>query len=186
MRWLIATLTSLEPQNLKSHSTSHEKPEKKAKRKKAKVKSKTVFYVCSFSTNIFLLVFEPYTKLSLSLSLRLSLCLCVWESEVYEQWGGKKSSQALGRFEKNCATIADKTNTFVASQRNVHKARFGRNVKIFVKMPTPYNRPGSMRESRLGPTRDETRREGQGGRRSRDLFACQCNSNSNNNSDGDG
>lgn len=132
----------------------------------------------------FFFLFSSPTRSFPCPSLPHSVCMCVCEKVKFMSSGGKKSSQALGRFEKNCATIADKTNTFVASQRNVHKARFGRNVKIFVKMPTPYNRPGSMRESRLGPTRHERRREGQGGRRSRDLFACQCNSN--NNSDGDG
>lgn len=117
----------------------------------------------------FFLMFSSPTRSPLfsSLCIYLSLSPFSCESEVYvwEGRGRKKSSQAFGRSpkkrEKNCATIADKTNTFVASKRNVHKARFGRNVKIFVKMPTPYNRPQSQSQSKSRPPTswDERERE---------------------------
>jgi len=65
--------------------------------------------------------------------------VCVKVKFMVSQRKIRKKSSVHKLLKKNCATIADKTNTFVASKRNVHKERFGRNVKIFVKMPTLYN-----------------------------------------------
>lgn len=102
-----------------------------------------MFYVCSFSTNIFLLILFVFGFIFDFLSGPTaaprpppgSSC----ESEVYGQSARQKTKSSQAFFSApGCATIADKTNTFVASKRNVHKERFGRNVKIFVKMPTLY------------------------------------------------
>jgi len=69
----------------------------------------------------------------------MCVSVCVKVKFMVSQRKQKKKFSSQAFEEKNCATIADKTNTFVASKRNVHKERFGRNVKIFVKMPTLYN-----------------------------------------------
>lgn len=130
------------------------------------MKSKTVFYVCSFSTNIFLLVFVLGFIFDFLSGPPAAPRHPLWPRRVKVKFMASqrdkkkktKSSQAFF-FAPSCATIADKTNTFVASKRNVHKERFGRNVKIFVKMPTLYKA-----QSQHSPTSSTSRSRGQVGR----------------------